>query len=51
MPPLQHPLQPLLVLQTQWPPEQVVPGPHGLPQLPQLLLSFEKSAHPPLQAL
>jgi hypothetical protein len=47
VPLLQQPLQPLIVLQTHWPPEQMVPGAHTLPQLPQLLLSLEKSAHPP----
>jgi hypothetical protein len=36
---LQQPLQPLLVLQTQVPPEHVVPFRHGWLQLPQLLLS------------
>jgi len=38
---LQHPLHPLLWLQTQEPPTQVVPAPHTVPQPPQLLLSCE----------
>jgi hypothetical protein len=40
VPLLQHPLQPLLVLHTQLPPEHVVPVGHALLQWPQLLLSF-----------
>jgi hypothetical protein len=39
VPLLQQPLQPLVVLHTQLPLEQVVPVPHGLLHLPQLLLS------------
>jgi hypothetical protein len=39
VPLLQHPLQLELVLQTQCPPEQVVPGAHWVVQLPQWLLS------------
>jgi hypothetical protein len=38
---LQQPLHPLIVLQTQCPPEHVVPGAHALPQPPQLALSLE----------
>jgi hypothetical protein len=48
---LQHPLQPVVVLQTHIPPEQVVPGLQTLPQAPQLLLSLEKSAQPELHGL
>jgi hypothetical protein len=48
---LQHPTQFVPVLQTHMPPEQAVPGPHTLPHAPQLALSFEKSAQPPLQGL
>jgi hypothetical protein len=40
VPPLQHPLHPLVVLQTQWLDWQVVPGEHALLHEPQLLLSL-----------
>jgi hypothetical protein len=40
VPPLQHPLHPLDVLQTQWLPWHIVPVAHWLPHEPQLLLSL-----------
>jgi hypothetical protein len=46
--PTQHPLQFVPALQAHIPLVQVVPAPQTFPQPPQLLLSLEKSAHPPL---
>jgi hypothetical protein len=46
---LQHPTQPVPVLQRHLPPEQAVPALHTVPHAPQLALSFERSTQPALQ--
>jgi hypothetical protein len=44
---LQQPAQPVVVSQTQWPPEHVAPLEHAMPQPPQ----FEGSVDVSVQAL